>query len=372
MDITYKLPHPVRTCSSEQLEMEIMQQDKMLDAILGDVDLENSGIDYLASLAVINAPELKKHYESMGLSNHNIGVAIGAMLTPYKFRRLDGNILTTSNAIDELLEKTDIGDDVPIAYLRPPFKNCYIEFTEDRTSPIRIYNSESGEHILEGVYLSEVDILPDSPQMKLYESAGSFKNQIDFSKPLRTVDMMFTGSPIGKKNIMDDALRLQGFFVQNDKTTVNDELKIIVAKYGKDDDFANDINYLEMALSHVAKVLLFINCKQYRDTAFNERKELKKKVSSLKSLSKIKKYNKKLRRVYDRLIIKPEDHIVYERDNPRESSAGHQPKKAHWRKGHFRMQPYGEGASKRKVIYILPTVVGGIFAEKKSYNVRTK
>jgi len=372
MDITYKLPHPVRICSSEHMEMELTQQDKMFDEILGDIDLENYSVDYLASLALSNAPQLKEYYKEQGLSEHNIGIAVGSILIPYKFRRLKGNILTTSNEIDGMLEETDIGDDIPIAYLRPPFKNCYIEFTEDRTSPISVFNIESGEHILEGVYMSEVEILPNTPQMKLYENSANFKRFIDFNKPLRIIDMMFTGSPIGKKSVTDDALRMQGFYVQDDKTTVNDELKSIVADYGSDDDFANDINYLEQALSHMAKVLLFVNCKQYRDTAFNERKELMKKVCSLKSPSKIKKYNKKLRRTYDRLIIKPEDHIVYEKSNNREHSSGHQSKKAHWRKGHFRMQPYGEGASKRKVIYIEPTVVGGVFAEKKPYSVRTK
>ncbi|QSX37953.1 hypothetical protein [Shewanella sedimentimangrovi] len=372
MDITYKLPHPVRVLSSEKLESEITQRDSFIYEALGDIELEHCSIDYLVSLVLEKAPKFVAYHKAQGMTDHNIGIAAASMLFPYKFRKLEGNILTTSNDVDGLLEQTDIGDDIPIAYLRPPFKNCYIEFTENRSSSLMIYNSDSGEHILEGVYISEVEILPNTPQMNQYQKNSSLSQIIDFEKPFRVVDMMFTGSPLGKSHVLDDALRIQGFYVQDDDKTVNDELKLIVAEYGNDDDFANDINYLELALSHMAKVLLFVNCKQYRDTAFNERKEILKKISSLKSPAKIKKYNNKLRKTYDRLIIKPEDNVVYVHTKNHEHSSGLRPKKAHWRKGHFRMQPYGLGSSKRKVIYIEPTVVGGIFAEKKSYNIRTK
>ncbi len=112
--------------------------------------------------------------------------------------------------------------------------------------------------------------------------------------------------------------------------------------------------------------LVFIKGKPF------ERKDLTKKISTLKSPAKIKKYNNKLRKTYDRIIIKPEDYVVFKHNEDQEHSAGEHRKQAHWRKGHFRMQPYGAGSSKRKVIYIKPTLVAGIFANKKSYSVRTK
>ncbi|MDX7852216.1 hypothetical protein SJS44_10695 [Aeromonas caviae] len=376
MDITYKLPHPVRLCCTETMEQGVRKQDAFFDLIFSDLDLELCSMDYLTSVLNERAPEIIKAQCFQGLSEHNIGMAISSMLIPYKFRKSDGNILTTSNDIDALLEKTDIGDEIPIAYLRPPFKNCYIEFTEDRLSSLKVFNEESGEHILEGVYLSEVEISPNTPQMASYEKSElflkAFSDVFNKDKPFRVIDMMFTGSPVGKKHNADDALRIQGFYVHDDNLTIKEELKLIINRYGNDDDFANDVNYLSGILEHMAKVLLFTNCKQYRDTAFNEREELEKEISAIKSPSKIIKYNKKLRRTYNRLIIKPEDNVIYNSIHNNKHSDGHSPKKAHWRKGHFRMQPYGTGATSRKVIYIEPTIVGGVFADKKPYYVREK
>lgn len=368
MDITYKLPHPVRIKCSEFGELEVRAQDKIYSQIFDPEEVKTYSSDHLVALAQHRAPSLFDHYRKSTKTDHDAFIAISSTIAPYRFRSQEGNIITTSTLIDRLLEQTDIGDDIPIAYLRPPFKHCYIEFTEDRSSSIMLYNEKSHEHILEGVYISETEIEPNSEIMEYYVGNPS----VDPSKPLRILDLMFTGSPLGKSHNADDALRIQGFYIQDDQATINDELKRVEERFGNDADFSHDLRYLSMALYHMAKVLLFVNCKQYRDTAFNERKDLLKKIQSFKNPSKIKKYESKLRKTYDRIIIKPADNVVYERGVEHQSSDNQPSKRAHWRKGHFRMQPYGTGASKRKVIFIEPTVVGGIFANKKSYDVRTK
>ncbi|WP_444939393.1 hypothetical protein [Microbulbifer sp. JMSA002] len=368
MDITYKLPHPVRISCNEIYEREIHQQDDFYDTVLSGVKIENSCLDYIGAIFDKKCPSLIDHYMTQGLTKHEAMIAISSTALPYKYRKTEGTILTTSKELDLLLENTDIGDDIPIAYLRPPFQNCYIEFTENRSSSLFVFNSETGEHILEGVYISETEILPGTVEMEAFKN----KAEVDASKALRILDLMFTGSPVGKQNNKDDALRLQSFYIQDDNRTILEELESIECMYGGDADFVGDIPYLAKTLYHMAKVLLFINCKQYRDTAFNERKEIEKKLSSLKSFSKINKYKNKLRKSYNRLVIKPEDNVKYLKGDSNEHPSGVKSKKAHWRKGHFRMQPYGVGASKRKIVFIEPTVVGGIYAGKKIYTAKTK
>lgn len=370
MDITYKLPHPVRIKSTEEAENSANMKDQFFDSVFDDLDLEACSSNFLVNTVFQKQPELFGELLHEQGTEHLAGIQLSSELTPYKFRKLKGNILTTSDEIDKKLEATDIGDDIPIAYLRPPFKNCYIEFSQNRKSSLKLFHQESGEHILEGVYVSEINVEPNSQQMEIFASGQ--RDIIDSSKPLRVLDLMFTGSPLGKTHFLDDTLRIQGFYIQDDKITIKEELEDVVKTYGADEDFVGDINYLAEALLHISKVLLFSNCKQYRDTVFNERQEIQKKISSLKSPAKIKKYDKKLRRSYDRLIIQPEDHIVYSKDKAEEHSNNHKAKSAHWRKGHFRMQPYGPGATKRKVLFIEPTVVGGVFADKKSYWVKEK
>ena len=341
---------------------------KFFDSIFEDIDITKCTIDYLYALIEENNEDFVKTYTSSEMTRHEAGTLISSLLHPYKYRSMKGNILTTSNEIDKLLEATDIGDDIPLSYLRPPFKSCYIEFTEERCSSLHMYNEESGDHILEGVYISETVIHPDTEEMNAY----SLHPIVDQSKELRVLDLMFTGSPLGKSSNSDDSLRVQSLMIHQDNTTINSQLKFIEEQYGSDSDFANDLPYLSKALNHMAKVLLFINSKQYRDTAFNERSEIEKKIKSLKSPGKLKKYEKKLRRTYNRVIIKPEDNVVYSSVNEIAHSHKSSPKKAHWRKGHFRMQPYGPGAEKRKVIFIEPRIVGGIYANKKSYSAETK
>lgn len=365
-----KLPHPIRTKYLPESEQWIEQLDKIMNNAFQGLDLETCTTSYLVSIFSTEAPKLVESIRNRHESEHTAGIEISSLLFPYKFRALQGNILTTSDIIDKMLEDTDIGDDIPSSYLRPPFSCCFIEFTESRCSNIKIFNEQSGEHILEGVYICDVTIEPNSPQMERYYQ--NYPNSIDPKKPLRIVEMMFTGSPLGKQNILDDALRIQEFHIQNDSNTIKTDLTEILALYGSDSDFVGDLDYLKNMLDHMAKVLLFTNCKQYRDTVFNERDEILKKIESLKSPGKIKKLHTKLKKIYNRIIIKPEDRIVYDNVSTLEHSSGHKPKAAHWRRGHFREQPYGPGATKRKILFIAPTVVGGIFADKKSYDVKPK
>lgn len=370
MDITYKLPHPVRIKSTKEGDDAANEIDKVFDYLFEDLDVEACPAHYLVNVVSQKMPDyFRKLVEAEG-TDHLARITLCSELIPYKFRKLEGNILTTSDEIDKKLEDADIGDDIPITYLKAPYNNCYIEFTESRKSSLRLFNQESGEHILEGVYVSEATIEPKSPQMEYFSSDP--REKIDSSQSLRVLDLMFTGSPVGKSGYLDDTLRIQGFFIKSESLTIKEELVDIVKIYGEDEDFVGDINYLSEALMHISKVLLFSNCKQYRDTVFDERKELQKKVTSLKSPAKIKKYTNKLRKTYDRRIIQPLDNVVYSKDKDEEHSNGHKPKAPHWRKGHFRMQPYGPGSTKRKVQFIEPTVVGGLFADKKPYLVKEK
>lgn len=368
MDITYKLPHPVRITCSKYTEMCTQAMDQVYDEVFTGLDIETSSIDYLTQTMMTLRPDIFSLHRSENLTDHMAGIALSTTLHSYKFRRQDGNILTTSDFLDEILEQTEIGDDVPVDYLRPPFKACYIEFTESRSSSLKVYNELTHEHILEGVYISETQINPGSTEMKRYKDSP----MVDINKPLRILDLMFTGSPLGKAHVEDDTLRVQGFYIQDGMRTIKQELSRVEEKYGQDDDFTGDMNYLSETLNHMAKVLLFINCKQYRDTAFNERKELRKKITSLKGIGKIRKFEDKLRKTYDRVVISPVDNVVYESDAGFNHARNVKEKRTHWRKGHFRMQPYGLGASKRKILFIEPTVVGGVFAKKKNYDVKEK
>ncbi|MBX8498207.1 hypothetical protein [Pseudomonas cichorii] len=284
MDITYKLPHPIRIKCTNTSEEKSATLDKLYDSIFEPLNIESYSIDALTNIAIKKIPQLFDIYRNQCATDHMAAITLSSTLFPYKFRKQDGNILTTSNIIDNLLEQTEIGDDIPVSYLRPPFKNCYIEFTEDRSSSLKVYNEQTHEHTLEGVYIAETHIEPNTKEMERYTS----NNLVDTSKPLRILDLMFTGSPIGKSNHEDDALRIQGFYIQDTTLTIKEALIKVENQYGADEDFTGDLNYLSDTLNHMAKVLLFINCKQYRDEAFNERKEMRKKSTHSKHWEKSK------------------------------------------------------------------------------------
>lgn len=237
----------------------------------------------------------------------------------------------------ELLEHTDIADDVPVSMLQLPFPRCYVELGRSRQCQAHVANPASGQHVLEGAYLE----MADSPQKG------------------RGLYVMLTGSPLGHENAMDDATSSLFVPMTDPEQPLRDALAQARAQSGAlatrlglrpapSEYFEQEVEALKL----LAKVLLYLNLPQAR-------KQQKFTLSEALAAARVKKNPaKRARALRDARGLS--DYILVSAADlpPRAGAAGHRGVKAHWRRGHYRMQRHGVQLSLQRLIFVQPTLVG--------------
>ena len=144
----------------------------------------------------------------------------------------------TTDALETLLQDTDVGSDIPANWFRTPFENCYIEFGEHRRHPVTITDPVSGKHIIEGVYLL-------SGQSRRIDGGDEL---------VRGYDLIIFGSALGKRGVMDDCFVHMGFPIGDESRSISEEVSHVVAHYAKRSDFLN-AEIFRPVVEHVAKIL---------------------------------------------------------------------------------------------------------------------
>ncbi|ABE47337.1 hypothetical protein [Polaromonas sp. JS666] len=104
-------------------------------------------------------------------------------------------------------------------------------------------------------------------------------------------------------------------------------------------------------VSHLAKTFLYLGMKEARARNLNDHTELKARLARVER-KKQGKLEKRLQRLYDRIIVGPDALPQELRQGP--AAHGVSP---HWRRGHFRQQAHGLANSLRKLIFVRPTLV---------------
>lgn len=282
---------------------------------------------------------------------------LDGMLHTERLFLCDWKRFQTRDSLEQRLIQTDLGDDLPCLFFRLPYPMMYIEFGETRSSPYVLHNDVSGAHVLEGVYCHETKTLVN----------GESRRQIH---------MMFTGSPMGKTGgLLDDATLSIRFIIPDENTSLTRIVSLACDDAAESSRTQNlkepspqEREDLKQAVLHTAKVLLYLNSEEARTQDFPELSTLKQAWSRL-GKSKQAKMARKMRKAYDRILVGPES---YSSPGLQGGLSGSQSAgvSAHWRRGHFRHQAYGEARSLRKLIWIQPTLVAfqeGLVAQSKPY-----
>lgn len=243
-----------------------------------------------------------------------------------------------SDEVVSQLELTDIADDIPISMLQLPYSRFYIEFGKERNTNLRILNTESGEHIVEGCYCEQ----------GIHSSLGT------------GFYVVITGSPLGKSDAMDDAT-MHIFLPTGDTTrSIKDLLRDSLAIANNASEIANltptpehfSKNSFETLL-FLTKALLYIGLPSVRKSLNDEKTKWLKASIALKSTAKKVKAEKRARALVDHILILPPVDSVKQK-----YTAGSQHLKSHWRRGHYRLQPFGPGSTQRKIIFLSPMLIG--------------
>ena len=375
------LPHPVRS-------MSMCSVDKQMAFVMGpqvitDVwAMANFGFNlndimamvHMAGTGVIDRA-LDQHKHRMGDVNYG---AITASLHPMYHSFVNGKIFTLRNSAVEALLHTDIGGDVPCAYIHSPVPSVYIEFGDKPGSiPLFVRNAMTGDHELQGVYIIERNVPEIGGLSELKRGLG-----IRDHEPARILDIMFVGR--AKDTLLDDATFHMTVYLQDDIMSANEIIERHINLYSDpelarvnmamSDSMTRLPNEQEKAdyrelLTWLIKVLTYLNMADARREERFDRHELIKRLSAL-GQKKANKLERKLSMAYDYVLI---GNTATDMDGTgmKISEASKRP---HFRRGHIRMQRYGDKLGKSKIVFIAPTFINrtslGEEVQPKNYIVK--
>ena len=374
----WTLPHPVRLDAAlgEAMDTVIFERLGVMDRLKAALTDAQASTDWIINRVPGMRAIGEAHFGLIGA--HNMG---SFMLTLVRARlRAHGDpILQLTPALQAMLSETDLAAELPAAYLCSPYPCTYLEFA--RPNPLRVPNQASGLHECEGVYLGFYDLPAGAEALEYADLTGMMKLERD--KPARLVELVITGSPLGKRYALDDASQNMTLVIQNEEECLQDLLERHIACYSHPKFYAHpgmapmrpeEVGMIRSVVELLAKALLYLNLSDAEKSKINERSDLQRKLKGLGQKKKAR-LQRRIASAYDRILIGPAS-IPDSEPPQRPSDAGERPRslKAHWRRGHFRTIRYGEKHSKQRLGWIKPVLVnaGQAFeaAKTKSYVVR--
>lgn len=264
--------------------------------------------------------------------------------------KLDDPILKFSSSLLERLEKTDIDNKMPCHFLRTPYKRCYVQFETPIEWPYVVENSLTGRHRFEGAYLA------------YYSEDGPIGEHLEIT---------LCGAPKAGAHYLDDCSVELAIALDDPKLSVSEAFEKTLETFREKLGGPTTMERLGFTdsvkdcLRPVAKALLFLNSASVRLDVVKDRSEMDAKLTRLKSAHKLRKTERLAAAVYDYVRVSSQSTEATGRGKMRAGSAV----TAHWRRGHFRQQPYGPGATQRRLIWLEPTLVGSGEVKPKDYRV---
>lgn len=341
-----RLAHPVRCPAAEPNFLPLLEkhllpkaawdelarrwrdQTEVTAEVLGSL-VNRPGFEKLRGLVDAGArlpggTEVGNVYANMLMVRH--------FVSPQPYFRIDDSLCS-------MLLATELDDDLPLSVLKPPYPRFFVEFGTRRDLPLHVFNEISGEHVLEGAYI-ETGMRSADGQQGLY--------------------VMLTGSPLGKRNALDDATHAI-YMPLGDGMSLKEAVEYsfregsrMASKTGLRPADEKTLEPALACLNFLAKVMLYITLPEARKELHAERSDWLRQHANLKSPAKKTKAERRGRLLTDYILVQPS---TQSQDVARQLDSEGRSPKAHWRRGHLREQAYGEKLSLRKMVFINPTLV---------------
>jgi len=331
----------------------------------------------------------------MPLISSNLGVLSHAFFHS-RFELLGSPIFSLDDSLYRELCLTDIGKQTPCEFMRMPAPNFYLEFGKARLldNP-RCYNEESGWHVLEGAYLNQYILSEQemeseciNPEIDLANIKKERNKFNIISHALATghikrgggdvdvIEIMTTGSPLGKSGLCDDATHQFILLIQDREMDVEAlidwHIKFNNRELSTQRNLQHQVVDKDLPLRHkhrlgaeeeqtirdaviaIAKALLYINSETCSMTNVNEATEHKATLRRTKNKAKLRKLEKRGKLLSDHILLTvPKD--ANDITSQGEKKAGG--KATHWRRAHFHPFRYGEGRKKVRIKWIPRTLI---------------
>lgn len=278
-----------------------------------------------------------------------------------RLRAYGDPIFEVSAPLQTMLAQTDLQEGLPTLFFRSPKTMLYLALA--RPNPLRVPHRLSGLHECEGAYISMYQL---PPHHQVHQWPGRARAlRLDPAQPTRAIEIVITGSPVGKANALDDASQDFLLLIQNEDECLSAVLERHIAFFNSPAAYSqpgmapinsDEVVMITPVVNELAKVLLYLNLPDAEQTPLPERSDLERRLSRLGSKLSAKR-RERLARTYDRVLIGPREMMQTPEAEGTETSTT-RTMRPHWRRGHFRRIRYGEAFSDVRIGWIRPALVG--------------
>lgn len=250
--------------------------------------------------------------------------------TNLKYHLSEGTVIEATPALETLLANSDVDLSLPMSMVAPPYRAQYLRFGEVATQYLKVPDPQSPDHCFDGVFCF----------LTRHASSG------DTEEKCWTLELVFISK---RQDSYGGHVSLLGETDRGD-ITVGEWLAGILSNV-KPADESEIHRSMHAAVSYVVRVFLYMALKHARVTMRWEYEETLRRAARLGE----RKRAKLLRRsasLYNGILVGPE--ALPPGASQGAVGGGVTP---HWRRGHFRMQPFGSGNQQRKLIFVAPVLV---------------
>lgn len=287
---------------------------------------------------------------AFGIKDHSPKPPNIGLLLASRFLSTKGRTFEIEPNLNFLLEQTDIGSKAPASVFKLPFESVCIHLSNG-SLPFTLPNTSSDPYILTDIYINEInnDSFEEEARRRLgvkgvfqgYEIvyvSNDKKNEYKFHHSRFIIADQWHDTPL--EEILIKQLTIL--------TDIDAENGIITTNH---DNYNTDF---KLFTEHLTKCLMFINSQDVLLIEELEVENLKARLDNVREHKK-KKIKSQIKRAFNRIYVK------YGKDSSNYGAYQHHDgtKRGHWRRGHFRMQPYGMNRTKRKTIWVKPILVKG-------------
>jgi hypothetical protein len=250
--------------------------------------------------------------------------------TNLKYHLSEGTVIEATPALETLLANSDVDLSLPMSMVAPPYRAQYLRFGETAMRYLKVPDPQSPEYVFDGAFCF----------LTRHRTAG------DPDGKCWTLELVFISK---REDSYGGHISLLGETDRGD-ITVGEWLADILGGVAPADQ-SELHRSMHAAVSYIVRLFLYMALKQARITPHCEYDEASRRAAGLGE-RKCAKLLQRSASLYNGIVVGPES-----LPTGGSEGGGGGGVAAHWRRGHFRMQPFGAGNQQRKLIFIAPALI---------------
>lgn len=279
-------------------------------------------------------------------------------------------VFTVNPALNLLLADTGIKEDIPAQYFALPYPTCFIEFdpAERREHTTHFMFSGGTPEACEGALLQETRM----EDLKKLRQSTREALELDPNLPARIIEIGLSASPIHSRSAHEtkmpvafDNIDLITLYIQDEQESIHailqrhfrfyDEIMAPVAHLTSEDGRTFSELFQEN-FAYLTKILFYLNVEKNQCRVENESSALENRLATVGDKKK-DKLRRQLHRVYDRVIIGPDQYTPI-KDLMATDQLPKGTKSPHYRRGYFGIRWKGTGEKKvAELIRVTHTII---------------